>query len=317
VRDRTRNLVMAYDARRLDVADFRQIRARIHALAPDIEVFLVSSRSPAMSDVRKAAERPTLVFSPTDLRQFRPMRGKVYCGRAMKKSEQMARLAAVGVSVPRTAVFGPDTVLDPAEWGDHILLKPTAGSESHGKGVQLMRTERVRHIAPEDYPPGHPGRKGPMLLQQFIDTGSRPLHYRVSTLFGEVLYAYASRLIGERPPLDAPDEVLESACVATNGGERDRFFYEDEEIFALARRVYEAVPEIPLHGCDILRDVRDGRLYVIEFNPRGNTWHFSSPRGGGAESREALGGRAALVGQLGAFDVAARVLIDRTRCEAE
>lgn len=316
--ERTRNLVIAYDPGLVDVADFRQIRARIHALAPDIEVFLISNRAPSPSEVEAAAGRPTLVFSPTRLTGLRPLRGRVYAGRPMHKTVQTEVLAACGIRVPRTALLEPGMRPDPAEWGEFVVLKPASGRVGlGGRGVQLMRTERVRYIAPEDYPRGHPGRRSPMLLQHFVDTGQRPMHYRVATLFGEVLFAYASRLVHERPPLDAPDDVLEAATIASNGGERQRFFFEDEEVFALARRVYEAVPDAPLHGCDVVRDARDGTLHVIEFNPGGLTWHLSSRGEKLDAARAQLGGRDALINQFGAFDVAARVLIERTRVEAE
>ncbi len=52
-----------------------------------------------------------------------------------------------------------------------------------------MRAVRVRFRAPEDYPAGHPGRRGPMMVQQFINTGERISLYRVLTLFGEPLCA--------------------------------------------------------------------------------------------------------------------------------
>ncbi|QPC41799.1 hypothetical protein HW532_03170 [Kaustia mangrovi] len=314
--ERTRNLVLVYEPARMDFADFKQIRARIHSRAPDIEVFVISNAAPATSEARRAAERPLLVVSPTRLRQYRPERGRIYAGKRLPKEGEMARLAERGVPVPRTALLTPDATFEPGEWGPYVLVKPTArGSQSTGAGVQAMRTERLRHIAPEDYPPGHPGRKGPMLVQQFIDTGPCPRHYRIMTLFGEPLVAYYSELVDERPPLDAPDAVLESACVATNGGRRRRVFFKDDDILAMARRAYEAVPEIPLQGCDILRDARTGALYVIEINAGGNTWHFSSPMG--ARAREEFGSADPMVGQFGAFDVAARVLIDRTRREAE
>jgi hypothetical protein len=49
---------------------------------------------------------------------------------------------------------------------------------------------------------------------------------------------------------------------------------------------------------------------VLEINPGGNTWHFSSPWATAFEKER--GGRK-LKDQLGAFDIAARVLIEKTR----
>ncbi|MEJ0098025.1 MAG: hypothetical protein WDM84_09025 [Bauldia sp.] len=41
----------------------------------------------------------------------------------------------------------------------------------------------MRYVPPEAYPARHPGRRGPMLVQQFIDSGDRVTVYRVLTRF--------------------------------------------------------------------------------------------------------------------------------------
>jgi hypothetical protein len=108
-----------------------------------------------------------------------------------------------------------------------------------------------------------------------------------------------------------------NAPIATNAGAASGTSTElvnDREILAFGRLVHAAMPGIPLQGIDILRDVKDGRLYVLENNAGGNTWAFSSQRGENA--RRALGGAEAMVNQFGAWDIAADVLIKRTRAEA-
>ncbi len=70
-----------------------------------------------------------------------------------------------------------------------------------------------------------------------------------------------------------------------------------------------AFPNIPLQGIDILEESGTGRLYVIEINAGGNTWHFFS-------SRSALGRigitRKDRVAQFGAWKVATEALIETT-----
>jgi hypothetical protein len=90
----------------------------------------------------------------------------------------------------------------------------------------------------------------------------------------------------------------------------------DPDILALAREVYRAVPEVPLQGCDILREAATGKLFAIEINPGGNTWHFSSDFAK-PMIEESLGTTEPLIDQFGVFEVAARVLIEKTRAEAE
>jgi hypothetical protein len=298
------------------VEDFSEIASRINVLAPEIDVHIVSNLLPNSVTRRKAARMPSLVFSPGRLKVFSPARGRVYQGRAIPKHEQMELLASRGVPVPKSIILRPGVAFDPAEWGSHVIVKPLArGASSHGEGVTVMRTERVCYRAPEDYPPGHPGRSGPMLVQQFIDTGSRPANYRVLTLFGEPLYALHNTSVSDVPALDSADDEIESAQFANNAGERTRGYIDEEDVLELARATHRAVSDIALKGIDIIRDRNTGRLYVIEFNGGGNTWHFSS-RTGVATKTEA-GGRDALVAQFGAWDVAARVLVDVTRREAE
>jgi glutathione synthase/RimK-type ligase-like ATP-grasp enzyme len=161
-----------------------------------------------------------------------------------------------------------------------------------------------------------------MVVQQFIDTGRQLSTYRVLTLFGEPLYCEYSYLENSELVLTAADAVIESTNIAIQGDtpNRHRVFRYDADMVALARAAHRAIPEVPLKGCDILRDHRTGRLYVIEVNPNSNTWHFSSrfmaklmkqyPAKFPPElARQRLE-------QLDAFGTAAHVLAEATRREA-
>ena len=69
-----------------------------------------------------------------------------------------------------------------------------------------------------------------------------------------------------------------------------------------------------MQSVDVLREELTGKLFALEINPGGNTWHFSSHSA--ARIQSSLGGPR-LEEQFGAFDIAADVLIERTRSEAE
>ena len=87
-------------------------------------------------------------------------------------------------------------------------------------------------------------------------------------------------------------------------------------MLGLARAAHEALPEIPLKGCDLLRDVTTGKFYVIELNSGGNTWHFSSNFF--AETRKKTPElELARRQQFDYARTAARVLVVRTKAEAE
>ena len=51
---------------------------------------------------------------------------------------------------------------------------------------------------------------------------------------------------------------------------------DEPELNELARRAHRAFPTIPVLGIDMVRDIETGRLYVIEVNAGGFTWHVSS-----------------------------------------
>jgi hypothetical protein len=314
-----RHLVLAYRPGWQSVDDLIEIARHVRDIDPGIRTFIVSVSSAASVSRREAARRPTLVVSPGSITDFRPHRGKVYQGWPVPKFEELSRLDAAGLPVPRTAILTPDLELDPAVWGEIVVLKPTdIATSSQGIGINLMRTSRVRYRSPQEYPADHPGRLGPMMVQQYIDTGEKLTGYRVLTFFGEPLCTHFSHSDAARVDASAPDGAIESAVVAMQKGEnRERVLTIDPEVVALARRAHAALPEIPLMGCDIIREAPTGRLYFLELNCGGNTWHFSSNFG---EKIRRLHGPEWVLRQRQQFDAmrtAARVLVDRTRREAE
>jgi hypothetical protein len=315
----TRHLVLAFRPGWQSIEDLAAIARHVEDIDPHIRTFIVPANAINSVSRRAAARLPTLVVSPGPLTRFRPLRGRVYQGWLVPKFEELRRLQAAGLPVPRTAILTRDLRLDPEVWGDLVVLKPTdIATSSHGTGIQLMRTGRVRFRPPKDYPAGHPGRLGPMMVQQYIDTGEMLTTYRVLTLLGEPLCAYCAS--GSAPRIDrtAPDDVIESAIVAIQAASgRERILMEEPEIIALARSAHSALPEIPLKGCDIIREASTGRLFVLELNSGGNTWQFSSDLA--ASIRRDQGPEFVLRQrqQFDAMRTAARLLAETASREAE
>lgn len=314
-----RHLVLAYRPGWQSIEDLNRVAAYAAELDPTIRTFVVPTTHRNQVTRRAMAERATFVFSPGEMPTFRPLRGRVYQGRLVPKFEEVRALAAARLPVPRTAVLTPDLKLDPADWGDFVIVKPTdLGTSSKGHGFMLMRTNRVRYIPPREYPAGHPGRYGPMLVQQYVSDDGYVGVIRVLTLFGEPLYALKNRSVERIVDPKAPDAVIEALPVAhqlLTETTRVRSFTSAPDELALARAAHAAMPEIPLKGVDLLRD-GNGKLYIIELNCRGNTWHFSSAfeavnraRNGEAFERQRLS-------QFDALRTAARVLVARTNAEA-
>jgi len=318
-----RNLILVHTKGFQAIDDFICIRNFIAESSPDIEVFIAENESRCSVTRRRAARRPTFVFSPINLMTFRPDRGKIYEGRAMSKIRQVERLASAGLPVPKTALLGPDTKLGVAEWGEYVVLKPSLPAfQSKGQGISLMCTEDVRYTPPEAYPPDHPGRYSPMIVQSYVHTGAAISNIRVLTLFGEPLYALQNwskiETVDLRPQMvRTENQIVAHQLIVPE--QKTLKLIDDDDVLALARAAYCACPEAALQGCDLLRDSRTGHLYVIEFNPGGNTWHFSSSRMLAARERlnefgtEFAEKRKA---QFDAFRTAAQVLAEHTRREA-
>lgn len=296
----------------LDMADFEAIAGHIRARAPEIQPFVIpdSMHPPDQEMIARALSKPFLLFSPMALDYFRPTGGKQYVGRAIPKVDEMEALKRIGTPMPRWTLIKPGLKLDPKTWGELIVLKPAGGSLS--TGVELRMTKDVAYRLPNSYPQGHPGRQTPMMAQMFIDPGPEAARLRVLTLFGEPLYAEEIKIPAvERPDVITSANVNDIPIVTNRSKIRYRSFVYDPDVLELARHMSRILPDVPLKACDIIREWKTGKLYVLEVNPGGNTWHFSSPLG----RREFVDGERR-ESQFNAFSLAADLLIERTRREA-
>ena len=308
-----RNLVLVYTKACVDPSDFEEIARNIKARSSDIEVAVLEDETLPLPLILQAAARPSLIFSPLVLRKFIPVRGRILCGRRIPKPIQMKLMAAQGIAVPDWQLITPESRFRPDEWGEVAVVKPGGYMlASYARGVELTLTEAITYCPPETFAEDHPGRYGPMMIQRFIDTGLYPSKIRVLTLFGVPLYGEEIRSeLPQTLPQDPTVESLKAIQITVVNGPRTRRFVYDEDVMTLARKIYRAAPFIPLQGCDFVRHAETGKLYALEFNPGGNTWHFSSKESGhhrieGKRRQE----------QFDAFSVAADVLITETRRRA-
>jgi hypothetical protein len=140
--DPVRNLVIVHEPDVQDFADLEAIADVVRQLAPDIEVFIASNDTPSSTTRKLAARRPTLIYSPTVLRRFKPLRGKIYSGALISKDVQIERLSQAGLSVPHFELLTEHFEFDPARFGAIVLVKPT-GFTSHGRGIEMVRTAEL------------------------------------------------------------------------------------------------------------------------------------------------------------------------------
>jgi hypothetical protein len=306
----TRNLLILETVPEQGSSDWIAIKQRIDSNAPDIEVRIANNRHRNPVTARWQVRRPSLVFSPVRLIDFVPRGGAVYCGHILGKDEQLRRLSSIEILTPRTITLSSVSSLDPGEWGDYVIVKPN--NLNSGVGIKLVRTidlcaryDELTAIADDQF-----------LVEPYIDHSEDgyPTEYRVLSMFGRALYCVRNRWGNKRPPLAeiAADPL---GIIASNNktmGGHVRSICNDPEIISLGQRAHQAFPECPVIGVDIVRESQSGRLYVLEVNPHGAVWHFSSPFAKNLDP-EYVRERYA---QFNALDLAADLLIQKTRTDA-
>jgi hypothetical protein len=300
------NLILVAESRHMDPADFERIAERIRAMSDTIEVFIVENGSLNMRIARRAADRPTLVACPAPLDMFRPRRGRIFAGQWIGKIEEFKRMKAAGLPVPAWRAVTPGTMMSAEEWGPRVVVKPSYGGQN--RDITLMPPSQVGFIHPKNLADDHRGKLGAMIAQTFIDTGPLLPEYRVLCLLGEPLYAIELK---SRTPAasDWPPKLAEPVNLSAFLKERAITFTSEPDVLALARRVHAAMPEVATTGCDIIREAKSGKLFVMEANCKGLSWHLSSALGRRQQAESGLN----FFDQFGAIEVAARVLVERTR----
>ena len=305
-----RSLILVHSEGWQDIRDFQRIKAHVEDIAPDVAVSIASNLL-RNSHLRKAAARnPTLIFSPIRLQKFRPVRGRLYVGQPCSKLDEMKALIARGMRVPKFEEITPDTALSEQDYGPYVIVKPSHALASWGIGVELLRTKDVRYRPPSAFPADHPGRLAPMIAQKFIDCG-RAMNCRVLTLFGTPIFTYC-RESTDALALEGKEAPFRKRDFMPTPHNSVGYVTHDPDILAFAGSAFQAVPQVALQACDILRS-KDGELYLLEINPGGGTWMFSNIS---AQAYKQRLGVDDLQDEFDAFRTCAKLLVDRTRVEA-
>ena len=320
-----RNLILVYRPGVGYDRDFDEISAKAHVLDPSIVIFTLPNN--LKTDLAAQNWRyPTLTVALSSSFKLPILRGPVLKNQQVEKLAQQDVFRKHGIPTPPALPFQFGMTLDPIIFGNLVVLKPMdLAQTSKGEGVQMFRRRRLHKMRVTDFPQSHPihrARQG-YIVQRFVDTGEHPSFFRVQTFLGKTIYAWHSVLVEPRCSLDADDAEIENANIASQGGEKTRKLINVPEIIALAEKVHEAFPHIPMLAVDVIREAATGKLYVLECNPGGNTWHFSSRIGeklrlgfgdaktNGNEKANEIA-RRMFIDQFGAFDIVARQLIAKT-----
>jgi hypothetical protein len=289
--------------------EFVRIGRYLREIAPEISVRVIADR-PYHFFRPSFWIRPVMVFSPVRLRRFVSLRGRVFQGAGLSKSEECSALESCGIPTPRWAVLSAEEQPDLSGFGKYVVSKPDRGGR--GAEVKIRRASRVRWRGGRGTTQGH--RIDKLLIQQFIYTGPWPSSYRVTTLFGKALWSWKVEADRARRPLLGPDRFAEGATGGgmsiVSTGQGCRFSLNDEsDVLQLAERAHAAFPDVPLLGIDIIREHSTGKLYVIEANSCGRTWHFNSPTGRAIQDQFGF----ELETQFDGIRKAAAILAEQTR----
>ncbi|MBN9548162.1 MAG: hypothetical protein J0H31_04565 [Alphaproteobacteria bacterium] len=292
------------------IEDFRRAGALISARAPEIDVSVLSTAS-ALTPLRTAAlaRRPTLAMEMDRVKLLAPLRGARLAHQRMGKIRQLAALEAAGLPIPKWIEIAPGTKLDPSAWGPYVVVKPARGAR--GAYVRITKTGRVRYMEPSEYPQDHPGRRAPMIAQQYIHTGPWPTAYRVLTYLGRPLAAIRYEGRKDVNPVASPDgfRLAPGASIIASAKGCRIALAAETDILELATRAHAVFPTIPSLGVDMLRDEATGTLHLIEINPSGNSWMLRGPAGRNVQQQFGLDFHA----QFGALDIIAEASIEATR----
>lgn len=271
------NLIIFHTPRRESRSDFETIRRNMAVRAPDIEVHILSHGEPAPAHFwQLAAKRPTLIFCPHAV----PMppasvRGARMIPVGLNKFNELRVLKNAGASIPDTVMIEPGTRFDEAWWGPLLVIKPVNGHK--GRGISLMRTKDVRWIDTSALPPDHPRHGKKLLAQRFVNTGPFIKSTRVMMVAGRPVYSATSTAV--EPQGDPLKSDALEMDIAANGVERIVTLNYDREIIDLAKSIHSKLPDLPSMGIDIVREQDTGKLFALEYNSKGGTWHISSDFG--------------------------------------
>jgi hypothetical protein len=292
--------------------DFELLASYVREVAPDVQTAVVEDGLVSPSVFPPAFDLPTMTFSPGPVMRFRPARRTVFRGVSLPKSREYRALERAGLPVPRWAVVTRDATPDLDGFGPYVVMKPDWSGR--GADVRIMRRSRVRWLPPRtEYTKAVSGLETDWVVQEFVYTGARPVSYRVATLFGQPIWALevsAAERLPEFPHRYGFDTGGFS-IVASARGSVFRLI-DDPDVLDLASTAHRAFPGIPLLGVDVLRDVETGRLFVIEVNSVGFTWHLTSPIGLGIQKDFGFD----LDAQFGARRTAAAILAEQVRRHA-
>lgn len=208
---------------------------------------------------------------------FNYIPGPKYFAPLKSKAELVNKLVKDGIPMPHTEPFDPSSSPDETKFGPCVAIKTTAPGTTRAKGIHVFRTDQYIRLRDElialyedDIAAGYRP-----LVQQYIPTGPKPTHTRVSTFLGAPIVCFQTI---------APNDFWPHRLKGLAGGEatsnfrndRTRVLCNDEEMVALAERICAVFPQTSVLSIDMVRCIETKKLYCLEAN-LGNLCVLSAP----------------------------------------
>lgn len=274
--------------RRESLEDFKDIALAIRKYDPTIAVSIYAD----IYDIDLINQRnsilPHLVISLVNPLPFMAKTNfvRLEVKRYSKVDEQLY-LKNAGLPYLPIEKFKWGTPFNQEIYGDYVVLKPE-NLNSTGNDINLLPTKEISNLTIDDFPINHLIHKDSYLVQKFIKTGIKPIHYRAIVFLNQVILSFVSESTLEYPSDHENLKEMLARTVASNKKELrtvklQRFNHYNE----LAIEVSKQFPYNPIMGVDIICDSQTSKLYVLELNSGGNVWAFSSSAG--ANARKILG----------------------------
>jgi len=304
-----KNLILVNQDNKQKRSDFVEICGCISRLSADVIPYIVDTKQGEWEFAKTVSQNPTMTVSYLPVRRFRSPRGPVFEGCEIPKSEQNQRLRSDGISVPDWQTIQPGDLFDCEQWGPYVVVKPELGR--CGREIKIKRTERVRYRSMDSFSDDQAASRAAMLVQRFVYTGPWASSYRVVTLFGKALMCWHCEMDHDLPPLKSRFGFADQGGINIVSNKRSSTYSLsfDSDVIALAEAAHKSFPGQPLLGHDVARDHETGELFILECNPRGDTWLFSSYTGVEIQKKHCID----FYSQLDGLTEAARILIENTR----
>jgi hypothetical protein len=290
------------------INDFREIASRLAKLDPTIQVFGFADRIDHEKIPPGFFKLPHLIIylcnPPTgnDAQLSNTLAVK-----KISKIEEYEHFKKHNIPCLPIEPFEWGMTLNQEIYGDWVVLKPQ-NIQSTGRDVNMIPTQLVSTMRPIDFPENHLIHQDAYYVQKFLKTGVRPTHYRVGIFIDSVIYSSKTILHSDYPcATDTLSDRLTKTIAANLVSNRFVYLLKDFEINEFAMKVAKTFPSHPIFGVDVLKEEETGKLFALETNLGGNTWHFSSEVG--SVYRRDLGGREKLIEQYSAWDQVAAALV--------